>query len=144
MTHQYCFSVGLSSVDRAGVLFYPELFRHAHDAYETFMAQLGQDLPGIFSAADLHIPVVHAEGDCLLPLLHGETVEVTVTTGEVGNTSFSIDCVFADSQGRTAAKVRSVHVCIDPLTRQPTDVPALLRKKLSACLAPVTQTDQDA
>lgn len=132
--HRYCFSVQLSSVDRAGVLFYPELFRHAHDAYETFMAQLGQDLPGIFDAADLHIPVVHAEGDYLHPLKHGETVEVTVTPNRVGNTSFTIDCLFADGNGRAAAKVRSVHVCIDPLNRKPTDIPTVLYKKLSACL----------
>ena len=140
MTYQYSFSVGLSSVDRAGVLFYPELFRHAHDAYEAFMAQLGQDLPGIFAAADLHIPVVHAEGDYLLPLSHGEAVEVAVAPVDVGNTSFTIDCIFADSQGRAAAKVRSVHVCIDPPGRQPTKLPAELRERLSACLVPSAVT----
>lgn len=143
MTYQYCFSVRLSSVDRAGVLFYPELFRHAHDAYEAFMVQLGQDLPGIFTAADLQIPVVHAEGDFLLPLTHGEAVEVTVTPSGMGDTSFTIDCVFADGQGRTAAKVRSVHVCIDPQSRQPVDIPVVLREKLSACLVPVTETGHD-
>jgi 1,4-dihydroxy-2-naphthoyl-CoA hydrolase len=131
----YQFSVMMSSIDRAGVLFYPELFRHAHDAYEAFMAQLGQDLPGIFAAGDLHIPVVHAEADYLLPLTHGESVAVTVTAGGVGNSSFTIDCVFVDAQGRTAAKVRSVHVCIDPLSRQPAPLPAALREKLAAGLA---------
>ncbi len=129
----YYFSVGLSSVDRAGVLFYPELFRHAHDAYEVFMARLGQDLPGIFTAANLHIPVVHVEGDYLLPLTHGESVEVNVSPGGVGNTSFTLYSVFTGSQGGVAAKVRSVHVCIDPQSRQPVAIPAVLREKLSAC-----------
>ena len=132
LSGEYRFSVGLSSVDRAGVLFYPALFRHAHDAYEVFMARLGVDLPGVFAAGELHIPVVHAEGDYLLPLSHGETVKVDVTPDSVGDTSFTIDCIFADSQGCTAAKVRSIHVCIDPVSRQPTEVPALLREKLSA------------
>lgn len=133
LAYQYTFTLGLSSVDRAGVLFYPELFRHAHDAYEAFMAQLGQDLPGVFTAADLHIPVVHVEGDYLLPLMHGESVAVSVAPGGVGDTSFTVDCVFTDSQGHTAAKVHSVHVCIDPLSRKPTAVPAALREKLAAC-----------
>ena len=133
MTYRYCFSLGLSSVDRAGVLFYPELFRHAHDAYEAFMAQLGQGLPGIFAAGDLHIPVVHVEGDYLLPLMHGESVAVSVTPGSVGDTSFTVDCVFTDSRGHTAAKVRSVHVCINPVSRKPTAVPATLRERLAAC-----------
>ena len=95
------------------------------------MAQLGQGLPGLFVAADMHIPVVHAEADYLLPLAHGETVTVTVTPGKVGNSSFTMDCIFADHQGRTAAKVRSVHVCIDPASRQPTKLPAELREKLT-------------
>ncbi|HHH44964.1 MAG TPA: acyl-CoA thioesterase [Gammaproteobacteria bacterium] len=136
VTHQYCFSLGLSSVDRAGVLFYPELFRHAHDAFEAFMARLGHDLPGIFAAGDLHLPVVHAEGDYRLPLRHGESVSVSVTPGGVGDTSFTMDCVFTDSQGRTAATVRTVHVCIDPVSRKPTAVPAALREQLAACCQP--------
>lgn len=135
LAYQYTFTLGLSSVDRAGVLFYPELFRHAHDAYEAFMAQLGQDLPGLFTAADLHIPVVHAEGDYLLPLMHGEPVKVSVTPAGVGDTSFTIDCVFTDSQEHTAARVSSVHVCIDLVSRKPTVVPAVLRKKLEALLS---------
>jgi 1,4-dihydroxy-2-naphthoyl-CoA hydrolase len=99
------------------------------------MARQEQDLPGIFAAGDVHIPVVHVESDYLLPLHHGDSVDVTVTPARVGATSFSIDCEFTDAQGRTAAKVRSVHVCIDPASRQAVAVPATLRERLMVCMA---------
>ncbi|MFZ0467947.1 MAG: thioesterase family protein [Thiogranum sp.] len=143
MNPGYRFSVMLSSTDRAGVLFYPELFRHAHDAYEAFMARQEQDLPGIFAAGDVHIPVVHVEADYLLPLCHGDSVDVTVTPARVGTTSFGIDCEFTDAQGRTAAKVGSVHVCIDPASRKAAAIPATLRERLMACMA-AAQPPQDS
>jgi acyl-CoA thioesterase FadM len=107
------------------------------------MARQEQDLPGIFAAGDVHIPVVHVEADYLLPLCHGDSVDVMVTPARVGTTSFSIDCEFTDAQGRTAAKVGSVHVCIDPASRKAAAIPATLRERLMACMA-AAQPPQDS
>jgi len=136
MIFSYDFSVMLSSVDRAGVLFYAQLFRHAHDAYEAFMSQLQEDLAAVFSAGDLHIPIVHAEADYHLPLPHGEPVQVRVAVAKVGNTSFTLECEFINSQGQSAARVATVHVCINPHSRQPQPLPQSLRDKLNANLQP--------
>ena len=38
----YRFTVRLHDIDAAGVMFFGHLFRHAHDAYESVMANLGQ------------------------------------------------------------------------------------------------------
>ena len=129
MIFSYDFTVRLSSVDRAGVLFYPQLFQHAHDAYEAFMVYLGEDLATVFAHDSLHIPIVHAEADYYLPLPHGEKVQVRVAVACTGNTSFTLDCEFVDAQGQSAARVRTVHVCINPQSRQPLSLPKRLREK---------------
>ncbi len=132
MDFRYRFALGLSSVDRAGVLFYPELFRHAHDACEAFLAHIGQPLHELLAAGAMALPVVHAEADYLAPLRHGVEVETVVTVGAVGDTSFRLDCAFYTPGGDLAARARSVHVCIDTGGGRPLPLPAALRQRLQA------------
>ena len=130
MSYEYRFRLGLSSVDRAGVLFYPELFRHAHDAYEVFMAHLGEDLSDILAEESMLLPIVHAEADFHRPLRHGEDVTVRVRVVEVGESSYTMGFEFVDGSGALCASVRSVHVCVDLGRRSPVALPEGLREKL--------------
>jgi 1,4-dihydroxy-2-naphthoyl-CoA hydrolase len=134
VNYSYQFTLGLSSVDAAGVLFYPELLRHAHDAYEGFMAHIDWALPDILTRGELLIPVVHVDADYLRPLRHGTQVSVTVTVGGMGDTSFTIDCDFIAGGDTPCARVRSVHVCIDAAQHSPVPVPAGLREQLEPYL----------
>jgi len=132
LAFRHRFLLGMSSVDRAGVLFYPELFRHAHDACEAFLAHIGEPLHQVLAAGEMALPVVHAEADYLAPLRHGVEVEAAVTVGDIGDTSFRLDCTFYTPVGDLAARARSVHVCIDAGSGRPLSLPAALRKRLQA------------
>ena len=134
VNHTYRFTLGLSSVDAAGVLFYPELLRHAHDAYEDFMARIDWALPDILARGELLIPVVHVDADYLRPLRHGTPVDVMVSVGGLGDTSFTIDCDFVADGDTPSARVRSVHVCIDAAKHRPVPVPEGLREQLEPYL----------
>lgn len=130
IAYEYPFHVGLSSTDRAGILFYPELFRHAHDAYEAFMASLGEDLAKIFERDHPLIPVANAKADYLKPLRHGDRVIMRLRVERVGRSSITLSYDFIGPAGNVCARAQSVHVCVDRGSGEPVPVPDELRDKL--------------
>jgi len=135
MAFEYVFYLGMSSVDAAGVLFYPELFRHAHDAYEAFMAECGADLAGLLREGRIGLPIAHAEADYLRPLHHGERVRVQVEMSRIGERSFTVSYTLGDSRGTLCARVESVHVCVDRQTGRACALPEGLRAGLAQASA---------
>jgi 1,4-dihydroxy-2-naphthoyl-CoA hydrolase len=128
---QHCFRVALHDTDAAGVLFFAHLFRHAHDAYEAWMARLGFPLDAMIRGGDLALPLVHAEADYRRSMRHGDQVSVTLGVAELGAGSFTIDYRFHVDSGKLAATARTVHVCIQPGEAGPRPLP----ESLSVALA---------
>lgn len=128
MNHSYAFEVRLHDVDHAGVMFFARLFVHAHDAYEDFMAHLGMDLCAMIQAGE-RLPIVHASADYLQPLRHGEHVTVSLEVETLGETSFTLAHSF-HATPRLLAKVRTVHVYLDPRVNAAAPLPPALRQLL--------------
>jgi 1,4-dihydroxy-2-naphthoyl-CoA hydrolase len=112
--HTHNFRVALHDTDAAGVLFYANLFRHAHDAYERFMAAIGWPLDVMIRDGKLALPLVHAEADYRRPMRHGDQVQVAVTVTDIASARFTIGHRFADPTGELLASARTVHAAIDP------------------------------
>lgn len=125
---EYAFKVRLHDVDGAGVVFFARLFVHAHDAYEEFMSQLGAGLDTLIGEGAA-LPVAHAGADCLVPLRHGEAIGVELAIGRLGRTSFTVEYVFR-AAGEVRARLETVHVFLDPHSRQPAALPQALRQRL--------------
>ena len=122
--------LGLSSVDKAGVVFYPELFRHAHDVYEAFMASIGYPLERLFEKGLHAIPIVHAEADYRLPMRHGEAFLVKLRVQRLGTTSFTLSYDFVGPGGQVCAQVTTVQAFVDRLTEGSASIPDDLRRRL--------------
>ncbi len=132
MDVEYRFNVGMSSVDAAGVMFFPELLRHAHDAYEGFMKSLGYELGTVITEGQYLLPIRHAEADYLQPMRLGTACVVHVGVSRIGTSSFSIFSRFVDTDGQLCARSETVHVCVNSGTGQPMTLPDALRKALQA------------
>lgn len=130
MTHTYTFEVRLHDVDHAGVMFFARLFIHAHDAYEAFMGQLGLDLCAMIDSGE-RLPVVHASADYFQPLHHGEQIAVNLEIEALGKSSFTVACAFESAAG-LLAKVRTVHVYLDPHANTAASLPRTLRQQLQS------------
>jgi 1,4-dihydroxy-2-naphthoyl-CoA hydrolase len=128
---EYRFNLGMSSVDPAGVLFFPELFRHAHDAYEAFMADVGVALDRILAEGEYALPIVHAEADYTRPLRHGTRVSVGTQISKLGESSFVVDFDFRDEDGQSCATAKTVHVVIERGTGKRTTLPDAWRTRLA-------------
>ncbi len=133
---EYRFSLAMSSADPAGVLFYPALFRHAHDAYEAFMRENEMALDAMLADGRYALPIAHAEADYRRPLRHGNAVTVSVVISRLGESSFTIDFDFRDDSGESCATARSVHVLIDRATGAPSPIPEAWRRRLESHLHP--------
>jgi len=127
---EHRFHVALHDTDAVGVLFFGHLFRHAHDAYEDFMAHIGLPLDALIRASEWHLPLVHAEADYGAPLRHGARVRVSIEVLELGRRAFTLGYRFALDDGREAARARTVHVCIEVATGRSRALPDALRAAL--------------
>lgn len=136
MNFSYTFEVRLHDVDHAGVLFFARLFVHAHDAYETFMAQLGLDLCAMISSGE-RLPIVHASADYFRPLRHGEQISINLEIETLGESSFTVAYAFNSAAGLLAS-VRTVHVYLDPQANTSTALPPTLRRLLQPYLKTLT------
>ncbi len=131
MSFEYRFTLGMSSVDGAGVLFYPELFRHAHDAYEAFMREVGMELAELLQEGVYALPIVHAEADYLKPMRHGATFTVRLVVARIGDSSFNLEVGFFDPSSEPCARVHTVHVWLERATGKAAALPEEVRRKLA-------------
>jgi 1,4-dihydroxy-2-naphthoyl-CoA hydrolase len=129
----YRFRAGLSSTDPAGILFYPELFRHAHDAYEGWMSAMGHGLDIVLAESQVLLPIVHAEADFRAPIRHGEVIAVGLAVKNVGHTSYTLAYTFrSESEDDVRARASTVHVLVDRKTGRARPLPDELRADLLA------------
>lgn len=130
----YKTSVKLHHTDAAGLLFFGHQFNMAHDAYESFMEQIGFAFAGIIRDSDFLVAIVRAEADFTAQLNVGDRLEIALSAEKVGETSYTLVYELKKTDDSPAGTVRTVHVCIDKTTRQKRPLPEELRQALEAHL----------
>jgi 1,4-dihydroxy-2-naphthoyl-CoA hydrolase len=135
MSHSfdYRFQVRLHDADAAGVMFFAHLLRHAHDAYEAFMAAQGLSLASLIEQGT-HLPLAHCEADFLAPMRHGMDFRILLKAARIGQTSFVLNYAFHAQQGALMATAQTVHVAMAPETGEKTPLPPALRDALQRLL----------
>lgn len=126
------FSVRLPDTDAAGILFFGNYFRLAHDVYEAFMESIGFSLSDVITKADFLILIAHSEADYKKPLRLGEKFTMELRVGEIGQTSFVLSYSLKDAQNGIVAKVKTVHVTVDKKSGDKIPLPEKLREKLES------------
>ena len=124
-------AVRLPDTDAAGILFFGNYFKLAHDAYESFVKSIGFGLEYIIREADFLILIAHAEADYKKPLQLGAAVTVELKVEDVGQTSFVLSYSLQDAQKNKAAELKTVHVTVDKKSGDKLPLPAELREKLA-------------
>ena len=133
--YAYHLRIRLHDTDAAGVMFYGHLFRHAHDAYESFIEHLGfplQELIGTRNTGPkVRLPITRAEARYERPLRLGDQVQVDLRVAEVRRRSFAIAYRFIDEQGYTCATAQTLHCLV---SEDDAGLPAKMRDALTACI----------
>ena len=120
--YKYQTKVRFHHTDAAGIIFFANLLVFAHECYESFIEQTKSF--ALFLKEELYlVPIVHTEADYLLPIGPSQTLDVEMTLGKIGTTSFEIDYKFFNEDKQPAATAKTVHVIIDAKTKKSVDIP---------------------
>ncbi|MFB3908126.1 MAG: acyl-CoA thioesterase [Candidatus Eisenbacteria bacterium] len=136
--------VRFHEADPAGIVFFARVFRYAHDAYEAWLRSIGLPLDLPIEDRGYALPLAHAEADFRAPMRVGDELALSLVPVAIGRTSYTIAVRIAlagseaPEEERLRATVRTVHVCIDPSTGRPRELPIPLRKALEEALPPAT------
>ncbi|MBX7122078.1 MAG: acyl-CoA thioesterase [Opitutaceae bacterium] len=114
-------TIRLADTDAAGVVYFPCTLSICHEAYEAALNAAGLDLKSYFAATDgLTVPIVRSEADYLRPLFAGDQIEISVIPTRTSEHGFTLafEIVRVSPSRKTAARVRTEHVCISAKTRE--------------------------
>lgn len=124
-------TVQLYDTDAAGLLFFGNHFRLAHDAYQAYLSECGFTFDEIIKAGNYLIPLAHASADYLEPLGVNDKVVVVMVCSKISDHSFVLEYELTRDD-RPVSRVKTVHVCIDRTTGQKIPVPEKLVDSLKA------------
>jgi 1,4-dihydroxy-2-naphthoyl-CoA hydrolase len=127
---RFPYTIGLHDTDAAGLIFSANIIRICHHAYEAFLEQIGFGMARLFKERTMGLPIVHIEADFARPLSVGAKVEIHTRVAQLGQTSYRMAYELRDAAGEVCAVAATVHVCVDPHTRQPMNLPGDFRAAL--------------
>jgi 1,4-dihydroxy-2-naphthoyl-CoA hydrolase len=127
---RFPYTIGLHDTDAAGLIFSANIIRICHHAYEALLEEIGFGMARLFEKRTMGLPIVHIEADFARPLSVGAKVEIHARVAHLGETSYRMAYELRDSSGEVCATAATVHVCVDPHTRQAMKLPAGFRAAL--------------
>lgn len=129
MTFLYATKVRMHDTDAAGVIYFANQFRMAHEAYEAYLDSVGISVRALMESG-CALPVVHAEADYTAPIQVGDTLQIQVSADAIGETSYKILYRFLKGPDVAVGSAQTVHVCIDLKTRRKKKLPDPIRAAL--------------
>ena len=91
MAFVYARTIRFHETDAAGVVYFANVLKLCHEAYEAALGTLGIDLQTFFSATgDVAVPIVHAQADYYQPLFCGDAIAITLIPKQITPHSFEI------------------------------------------------------
>jgi acyl-CoA thioester hydrolase len=81
------------------------------------------DLPGVILA--------RVEADYKRPTRFGELLEIRLSVGDIGRSSFRYDYEIVDAEGRTVLTAKTVQVMYDDTANRPVPIPDWIRALLA-------------
>jgi YbgC/YbaW family acyl-CoA thioester hydrolase len=123
-------TVKLYDTDAAGIIFFSQYYKLAHDVYEAFMEAAGWGLNYVISESDILLPIVHSEADYHQSMRLGDNYSIAIKVEKVGQTSFVLLYEFRNAEGGATATVKTVHVAVGKKNGRKIKLPESLREGL--------------
>ena len=115
--------------DPAGILFYGNVFRIVHAAFEELLPQMNFTWREWFENPTWAAPIRHASADYRAPIKPGERYEVVLSLQKIGDSSLQWQAAIRQNQ-ISCCLVSLVASFMDRKTHQKRSLPPELREKL--------------
>lgn len=116
MSFIYQRTVRFADTDAAGVVYFANVLRICHEAYEASIAASGVNLKDFFTNPALAFPIVHANVDFLRPMYCGDELIIRLIPQKLSVDKFEIGYEI-NIEDVLVAKAMTRHVCIDVNSR---------------------------
>jgi 1,4-dihydroxy-2-naphthoyl-CoA hydrolase len=128
MAFSYLRTARLADTDAAGVVFFPRILAICHEAYEEALAAGGVKLEDLLGGNGVVVPIAKSTAEFLRPIRCGDKLRVSVVAEPLSENSFALnfEVVKLGAVEKTAARVRTEHVCTAPAKRARAPLPAPL------------------
>ncbi|HEY2028423.1 MAG TPA: thioesterase family protein [Myxococcales bacterium] len=136
MAFEHSLRVRFQHTDPAGIVFFGNVLVFCHEAYEELLRAGGLPLDRIVAEGKQVLPLGHAEVTFKRPIQFGQLVRIRVAVGRVGERSFRLEYDLYGEDGAHLATAATVHVAVDPATRESVAISPVLRELLSQHVAP--------
>jgi 1,4-dihydroxy-2-naphthoyl-CoA hydrolase len=125
-------TVYFQDTDAAGVVYFANVLAMCHEAYEASLAEAGIDRQSFFNHPEFAVPIVHASVDFLRPMFCGLQYEIHVKPKLLNPRKFEISysILLLKEPENFVSRATTVHVCIDPTTRDRIDLPTQITRWL--------------
>lgn len=121
--------------DPAGIMFFANAFKLAHDVYEQFVksSPLSKDY---FNNDSFVVPIIHSEADYFKPILPDSSLKASLEVSKLKESSFELTCVFFNKESsEESLRVKTVHVFVKKSSWKKIPVPVDFRKYLNDHIA---------
>jgi YbgC/YbaW family acyl-CoA thioester hydrolase len=112
--HRFSKTINFYDCDPAGVLFFARLFEICHSAYEDLINSFKLKL-NYWNNDAYAVPIIHTEGEYMLPLKAGDKVTIETTVSKLKESSFELKYVLKNTGGKITNEAKTVHIFVDKL-----------------------------
>ncbi|HPN37217.1 MAG TPA: thioesterase family protein [Melioribacteraceae bacterium] len=126
---EYNSRVNFYNCDPAGLIFFGEVFKFAHSAYELFLEHLLPET-NYFTHPEIILPIIKANAQYLNPLKQGDEIKITVSVTRLQEKSFELTYNIYNKENNLCVIVETVHVCLSKSTLKKIPLDDNLREKL--------------
>jgi 1,4-dihydroxy-2-naphthoyl-CoA hydrolase len=119
-------TIHFRDTDAAGVVYFANVLAICHEAYEASLMASGTDLKQFFSGSTIAYPIVHADINFYQPLYCGDCIQIELLPQQTSESKFEISYQLfrVGDREKTLGRASTQHVCIDPISRKKSPLPA--------------------
>ncbi|MBE9251962.1 acyl-CoA thioesterase [Dolichospermum sp. LEGE 00240] len=130
MAFIYYYTVRFEDTDAAGVVYFANILRICHEAYEVSLAASGINLKSFFTNPSVAFPIVHANVDFLRPMYCGDNLMISLLAEKIGLDKFEITYEMIIDEVIVARAITR-HVCIDASSKMKQELPDYMNNWLT-------------
>ncbi len=131
MSFAYHRTIYLADTDAAGVIYFANALKICHEAYETWLTEIGISLSQMLKQKQMAIPIVHADIDFFRPIVCGDQLQINLELKLIQDNEFLINYQIFKREflKKPVAIAKTKHVCINPQLRSRIPLPELITIK---------------